>query len=120
MPVYSLHCQACNFHGDTFAKVAELDAKGRVLCPECGQRAEQDWSAKTIAPGGAARSFNGERQTSLTEGFHSSEVDEARRMFGETHGGCIQNDGTVRFKNREEQRGYMKRKAEVYAQNHKL
>jgi len=120
VPIYSLRCDGCNFHGDTFAKVSELDAKGRVLCPECGKRAEQDWSTKTIAPGGAAVSFTGQRRQSLTEGFHSSEVDEARRMFGDTYGGCIQSDGTVQFKNRDEQRGYMKRKAEVYAQNHKL
>ena len=40
MPNYCIKCDGCNFHGDTFAKVAELDAKGRVLCPECGKRGE--------------------------------------------------------------------------------
>jgi hypothetical protein len=103
-----------------FAKVAELDAQGRVLCPECGERAAQDWSTKTVGAGGAARSFHGGKQVSLMEGFHPSEVAEARQMFGEKHGQCIQNDGTVQFANREEQRGYAKRKAEIYAINHKL
>jgi len=120
MPNYAIKCDSCKFHGDVFAKVAELDDRGRVLCPECGERAERDWSQKTVGAGGSAIAFNGERQTSMTEGFHPSEVGEARRMFGESHGACIQNDGTVRFKNRDEQRGYMKRKSEVYAHNHKL
>jgi len=120
VPNYAIRCASCRFSGDVFAKVAELDDQGRVLCPECGQRAEQDWSQKTIAPGGAAISFTGQRRASMTEGFHSSEVSEAREMFGEVHGSCIKDDGTVEFKNRDEQRGYMRRKAEIYSKNHQL
>lgn len=120
MPLYQCSCASCRFSGEVFAKVAELDDRGRVLCPECGERADQDWSTKTVGAGGAARSFHGGKQVSLMEGFHPSEVAEARQLFGEKHGQCIQNDGTVQFANREEQRGYAKRKAEIYAINHKL
>lgn len=118
MPNYFIRCE-CGFHGDAFAKVAELK-DGRVPCPTCGQHAEQDWSQKTVALGGSAITFSGDRQQSITEGFHSSEVAEARQMFGETHGACIQSDGSVRFKNRDEQRGYMRRKAEIYSKNHQI
>jgi putative FmdB family regulatory protein len=120
MPLYQCSCKACRFSGEVFAKVAELDDKGRVLCPECGERAAQDWSTKTVGAGGAARSFHGGKQVSLMEGFHPTEVAEARQMFGEKHGQCIRDDGSVQFANREEQRGYAKRKAEIYAINHKL
>jgi putative FmdB family regulatory protein len=118
MPMYQLKCSGCQFSGEVFAKVTELDSKGRVLCPECGERAEQDWSKKTVSAGGAALSFHGGRQHSMTEAFHPSEVQEAREMFGERSGACIQNDGTVQFANRADQKAYMKRKAEIYARAH--
>jgi hypothetical protein len=119
MPIYCLKCK-CGFHGDAFAKVVELDEQGRVLCPECGERAPQDWSNKTIAPGGSAVAFAGAKRQSMTEAFHSSEVAEARKLFGETCGACIRDDGTVSFKDRDEQRKYMKRKAEIYSKSHEL
>ena len=31
MPNYAIKCDSCKFHGDVFAKVAELDDRGRVV-----------------------------------------------------------------------------------------
>lgn len=111
MPVYPISCSKCHFNGDTFAKVAELDQDGRVLCPECGERAPQDYSRKQVGSGN--REFHGKAQESVTEWFHPAEVAEARQTFGERAGQCIQDNGTVRFKDRAQQREYAKKRNEI-------
>lgn len=112
MPLYDIRC-SCGFAGETFARVSELSTQNLVPCPKCACFASQDLSGKHVAMGGAAKSFHGQRRKSITEGFHSSEVSEARALFGDV-GHCIQPDGSVEFNDRAEQRKYMRRKAEVY------
>jgi hypothetical protein len=104
MPIYPIVCGKCHFHGDTFAKVAEIDPDGCILCPECGTRAPQDYTRKSVGNGN--REFHGKTQESITEWFHPTEVAEARRTFGDRAGACIQDNGTVRFKDRSQQREY--------------
>lgn len=109
--IYPIACNKCHFAGDVFAKVADLDPNGHVLCPECGHRAPQDYTKKNIANGN--REFHGQTQESITEWFHPKEVAEARQTFGERAGQCIQDNGTVKFKDRAQQREYAKRRDEI-------
>jgi len=112
MPLYDIRCK-CGYSGETFARVSELSPSNRVPCPKCASMADQVLIGKTFALGGAAKSFHGRRRHSITEGFHSTEVGEARQIFGDV-GHCIQDDGSVVFSDRAEQQKYMGRKAEVY------
>ena len=107
MPIYPIKCPCCHFAGDCFAKVAELDELGRVSCPECGERATQNYAAKTVGVG--VREFHGQSQESLVHAFHPAEVTEARETFGAEGANCIQNDGSVRFKNRAEQKQFARK-----------
>jgi len=116
MPLYPIECEKCGFMGDVFCRVSDLDKQNRVKCPDCGEACSQNLGAKIIAPGGSAIAFSGERRHSVTEGFHSSEVGEARQMFG-AYGHCIKDDGSVSFTNRDEQRGYMQKKSDIYKKN---
>jgi len=89
-----------------------VDDRNCVPCAECGALSEQDYARKT-GVGIGNRPFGVKSQESITEWFAKSEVAEARADFGDKAGSCIQADGTVRFKDRAEQRGFMQRKADV-------
>lgn len=43
---------------------------------------------------------------SLVNGFHPKEVNRARRLMPK-YAECIKDDGTVRFRNRQEERGFV-------------
>jgi hypothetical protein len=107
MPIYPIHCKACHYAGDTYARVRELDAEGRVLCPECGERAEQEYAEKAVGVGN--RTFTGRTKESLLHGFAASEVPAARQAFGRDGAECIMDDGTVKFDDRKQQSKYQKR-----------
>lgn len=109
MPQYPACCTVCGWTGDIVAPVREC---GSLKCPSCNEPASQDYARKGV-PAVGNRAFVGDRQISVTEGFHSGEVDEARKTYGADVGQCIQDDGTVRFPDRETQKRYMRRKAEV-------
>lgn len=91
MPIYPIKC-ACGFAGDVFSKVADLDAKGRILCPECGRRAEQVWEGRSVAVKGDE--LHGQARDILDLGCQPHEVPEVRRLFGES-GKCWKDDGSV-------------------------
>lgn len=114
MPIYPIKCSHCHFAGDCFAKVSDLDGNGCVACPECGNRAEQNYAAKTVGVGN--REFYGQTQESLAHAFHPSEVTEARETFGADGANCIQSDGSVRFKDRQEQRRFRRKWQTMEAQ----
>lgn len=94
MPTYPIKCDKCRFTGDVYAKVSELDAKGRLLCPECGERAEQDYGRKSL--GVVGDDLHGKRRNSVESGAMPHEVPELRRLYGDS-GKCWQNDGSVKF-----------------------
>ncbi len=104
MPIYPTVC-AAGHKGEILARVSECTS---LKCPECGAPAQQDYAAKNIANGN--RQFTGQTQESQTEWYHSTEVKEARAELGKS-GSCVQNDGTVKFKDRGQQRQYLKDKA---------
>lgn len=107
MPIYPLICSHCNFKGDSFARASDLDSKGRICCPKCGELADQNYAEKTVGVGN--REFHGKTRESLEHAFHPSEVKEARETFGTEGANCIQADGSVRFKNRQEQRTFRRK-----------
>lgn len=81
-------------------------------CPSCGVvdveiprpvESVPIWD-KTVVSGN--RQFFGEQANSLTEGWHPNEVGEVRSLLGDRYGACVQKDGSVRFSDRDEQRGY--------------
>lgn len=115
MPLYPIAC-SCGFRGDAFAKVAELQ-DGRVKCPECGVHAEQEYARKTVASGN--REFRGDAQESVTEGWHPDEVGRVQREMtadgDHDAANCIRSDGSVWFKNRQEQQRYMRAKTRIWS-----
>ena len=108
MPIYPVRCCSCSFRGDVVARVRDID---RLQCPECGGRAEQDYTQKRVH--NTNTRFTLKRQRSWAEGFTRKSAKEAQRLFGEKGGQCIQDDGTVLFKDRKEQEMYATRKAEL-------
>ncbi len=66
---------------------------------------------KTVVSGN--RQFTGERQNSLTEGWHPDEVGEVRQLLGDRAGACVQRDGSVKFTDRDEQRHYSRSVADL-------
>jgi hypothetical protein len=106
MPLYDITCAACRFSGECYAKVAELDQSGRILCPECGERADQNYATKRVGVGNPA--FVGDRARSRTEGWHPSEVAEVRKILPERSAACVRDNGKVYFRDREEQRRYVR------------
>jgi hypothetical protein len=116
MPIYPIKC-GCGFAGDVFARVMEMDSAGRILCPECGERAEQQYAQKRVSSGN--REFRGDRQESITEGWHPDDVPRVQREMvanGDTEAAnCIRpTDGAVLFKNRQQQQAYMRAKARIW------
>lgn len=114
MPEYPIACE-CGFHGDVFARVAEL-RDGRCQCPDCGRYAEQDYAAKRIANGN--REFHGERGVSLTEGWHADEVEKVHRTMIR-HGdvdaaNMVDREGNVRFRSRQDQQKYAAAKGRIW------
>lgn len=91
----------------------EVDDEGRILCPECGERAPQRYEDKTIRDTNTV--FAGSQTRSIAEGFHRSSVGEARQLFGDA-GNCIRDDGSVHFGDRREQRNFAKRKEQILEQ----
>lgn len=101
----------------TKAERAQLEAMDRKLERNTSQRAKNPtWAhpdRPTIAKGTGARTgndFRGEGgvrgAASLVNGFHPKEVRRARALMP-SHAHCIKDDGTVRFRNRKEERGFV-------------
>lgn len=114
MPIYPVKC-TCGYVGEAFAKVAELE-DGKVPCPECGALAEQDYPSKRVFNGN--REFRGKVQESITEGWHADEVGKVQREMAANgdadSANCIDAEGNVRFKDRQQQQRYMDAKARIW------
>lgn len=106
MPLYDITCAACRFSGECFAKSKELDQHGRILCPECGERAEQNYAAKRVGVGNP--SFVGDKARSRAEGWHPDEVAEVRKILPPGSAACVRDNGKVYFRDRQEQRNYVR------------
>lgn len=109
MPIYPVKCK-CGFAGDVFAKVAEMDAEGRLLCPECGERAEQDYGSKSV--GMVGDELRGTRRESVEHGCQPHEVPALRQMYGNA-GKCWQDDGSVKFADKSEAKSFFSAEREV-------
>lgn len=106
MPNYVLKCLACEHKWERFSKVSErLDCS----CPLCNGQPVIDIAAQGV-PGVGNPEFHGQKAVSLMEGFHPTEVNDARRSMPAV-GHCIRDDGSVKFRDREEQKKYAKAKA---------
>lgn len=110
MPIYPIKCE-CGFKGDVVAKVEELARHGgKVLCPECGNPAEQDYSAKKI--GASCDGLHGKRRDSVEVGANAHEVPKLRRLFGDS-GHCWQNDGSVKFESKTDATKFFRKEASL-------
>ena len=110
MPLYPVKC-ACGFAGESMSKVADL-VDGCPLCPECGQRAEQDWSRKG-APGIARNEYHGRRRESMEIQAQPHEVQRLRALYGDKGGSCWQQDGSVKFADKDEAKRFFTRDDEI-------
>lgn len=115
--IYPLKCK-CGFAGDVFARVRDLGPDGRLACPACGSMAEQNYAEKRVANGN--REFRSQTQVSIQEGWHPSEVGKVQRVMvanGDTSSAnCIDREGRVRFKDRQQQQRYMAAKERIWEQ----
>ncbi len=102
MPIYQTRCRCCGHQSDQYARVS---ARNRIRCEACGGRTEITFDGVRVANGN--REFRGANQTSKCEQWVPGDVPYARKLLG-TLGSCIQNDGTVKFKDRGEQRRYVR------------
>lgn len=117
MPMYPIKC-GCGFEGDVFQTVAGLvAADSKLACPECSAMCEQNYAAKTIALHGSCIMFTGVKKESMTEGFHPKEVQRARELMGDDLGGCIQDNGSVHFRDRDQRTKWDQKEAETKAIN---
>ncbi len=116
MPTFPLRCCQCSHEWTAECERVELFDQA---CPSClhvdaavmRPSVQVPIWDKTVVSGN--RQFTGDRQNSLTEGWHPAEVGEARRLLGDRAGSCIQRDGSVKFKDRDEQRAYTRSLADV-------
>ncbi len=84
-------------------------------CPKCGKKHNVDGTrGKRLQDFGGNRRFSGDEQFSVTEGFHPSEVDFARRNMPKT-GHCIMDNGMVRFRDRSTQKAFMREQSALKA-----
>lgn len=117
MPLYPIACN-CGYTGDIYQTVAQLtECDGKLECPWCHKMCDQDYSAKNVALAGSCIMFTGTKRESITEGFHPKEVERARRVMGDDLGGCIQDDGTVRFRDRDQRTKWDQKKDETRAKS---
>lgn len=72
MPNYALQC-GCGHRWETFARMAE---RSKLRCPECGGRAETDFSAGCAT---VERTWHGAETRSMSLGVDPSQVDQAMR-----------------------------------------
>ena len=110
MPTYPIKCQ-CGFGGEAFCHAADL-LDGKPPCPECGQRAEQDWTRKGV-PGMVRNEFHGRRRESMEIQAQPYEVPKLRRMYGDAVGDCWQQDGSVKFRDKDEARRFFTKDDEI-------
>jgi len=113
---FALNCRKCSHAWE--ASCARYDIFDQP-CPSCGAvdvvlphptENVPIWD-KTVVSGN--RQFVGDRRNSLTEGWHPKEVGEVRTLLGDRAGACVQNDGSVQFADRDEQKHYSRRVADL-------
>lgn len=96
MPLYDVKCNECGKITEVFAKMSET----KFVCQSCGCKAEKQVSGIVTE-----RRFAGSEMVSARFRFIPAEVNEKRKMMGDS-GNCIQDSGEVRFSNRSEERKF--------------
>ncbi len=106
MPIYPLKCDA----GHRWEQVLPMEHDAAAyVCPECKAQGAQDFAAKFRGRHiDLNRKFTGSESLSVAHGFHPDEVSGARVAVEKAggSGSCIQDDGTVRFTERREERAF--------------
>lgn len=105
--IYPIVCHECGIREDVVARVGAA-----LHCPQCGGKVEQDWQAKlpTIALGGSAVKLNGDKAELMTVKVPKGDVNRVRRLMGESLGGCIDDKGFVKVRDRDEQQRFLTKK----------
>lgn len=110
MPIYPIKCDKCRFSGDVFAKVRDLDDNGRIMCPECGERAEQVWEGRNVVVHGDE--YHGDQRICSDVRLAPDEVEKGRKLFGAA-GASINDDGRVRFESKTAAKKFYRKEAEI-------
>lgn len=106
---YAVKCLNC---GHAFETACTHADRSKLPCELCKHpRVEPDFGKTKLV---TERRFAGTECESLQEGFHPSEVNEARQLFPNS---TIRDDGTVMYSKRSDQTNFLKRKAEIGAQS---
>lgn len=96
MPEFAMVCQ--NRH--RYDSVHSMKGTDQHPACKCGAPAQVDWTRQN-APRMPAHDLHGTREVCQDVQMQPREVPRARELFGAI-GSCIQNDGSVKFKNRSE------------------
>lgn len=103
MPEYALRCPACKHTWDEFAT---MSSRSLCRCPKCQAVPETDYARCTFRQGN--RVFALREQESVVHWVPEADVSWVRAAYG---GANVQDDGTVTFKDRADERAFNKRKA---------
>jgi len=105
MPLYPVRCASCSHRCDLYASMSQRDG---LKCPECGH-ARMETRFEDLGLRNANREFDLSRRESIQHFYPAGEVQEYRQLYGSA-GNCIQDDGTVIFNNRAEEKAFRKAK----------
>lgn len=105
MPEYIKRCDPCDH---SFSAFATMRTSSDIKCPKCGGATRTDFTAQGV-PAIPAHDLHGTRQRVWEERFHPSEVQEARKLLGGRAAACIQDNGKVVCKHRDDAKAYFRR-----------
>lgn len=77
-----------------------------IVCPRCGKDCVVG-EIKSYEVHAGNANFFGSKSFSLMQGCHPSEVKLLKKIVGADFESCVKDDGTVKFKNRKQERAYV-------------
>lgn len=107
MPMYPVRCDKCG-ENEVFARMSECD---NLKCPTCDQPATKI-PARTRD---VNRRFVGSESLSIMEGWPKGQVQAARKLVGSELEGCVLDNGRVAFKDRAQQKAYVRKIEQIEA-----
>lgn len=100
MPLYALHCHACDHRFETFAYASN---RHLIACPNCeASHVENDYVAEAAKP---ERTWGAKEGTSMSLRFDPKGIDELKREIPDIE---LDERGYVRFRNDRHQRSVLK------------
>ena len=108
MPLYALTCDGCGHRWDD----AHPMRAPHPPCPQCQQPSRVDWTRQD-APRTVAHDLHGTRMVTPDTQCQPHEVRRLRKLYGDGVGHCWQDDGSVKFRHKDEAKRFYRRDAQI-------